>query len=94
MQRHRNSGVASAVISTSDPGAYFGDCDQAKALARDCNEYQARMAADHRAALVARMSAAISGIPSLPVYPHIAALMRATLCSHLKTSIATCSQGK
>jgi predicted TIM-barrel fold metal-dependent hydrolase len=42
------AGVATAVVSTSDPGVFFGDYDQAKALARDCNEYQARMAADHK----------------------------------------------
>jgi 6-methylsalicylate decarboxylase len=42
------AGVATAVVSTSDPGIFFGDFDQAKALARDCNEYQARMAADHK----------------------------------------------
>ena len=42
------AGVATAVVSTSDPGVFFGDFDQAKALARDCNEYQARMVADHK----------------------------------------------
>jgi predicted TIM-barrel fold metal-dependent hydrolase len=42
------AGVATAVVSTSDPGVFFGDYDQAKALARDCNEYQARMVADHK----------------------------------------------
>ncbi len=41
------AGVATAVVSTSDPGVFFGDYDQARALARDCNEYQARMVADH-----------------------------------------------
>jgi 6-methylsalicylate decarboxylase len=42
------AGVATAVVSTSDPGVFFGDYDQAKSLARDCNEYQARMVADHK----------------------------------------------
>ena len=42
------AGVATAVVSTSDPGVFFGDYDQAKALARDCNDYQARMVADHK----------------------------------------------
>ncbi|HEY4173772.1 MAG TPA: hypothetical protein VGM42_12155, partial [Rhodopila sp.] len=42
------AGVATAVVSTSDPGVFFGDYDAAKALARDCNEYQARMVADHK----------------------------------------------
>ena len=41
-------GIATAVVSTSDPGVFFGDYDQAKALARDCNEYQARMVTDHK----------------------------------------------
>ena len=40
-------GVATAVVSTSDPGVWFGDYDAAAALARNCNEYQARMASDH-----------------------------------------------
>jgi predicted TIM-barrel fold metal-dependent hydrolase len=40
-------GVATAVVSTSDPGVFFGDYDAAQALARNCNEYQARMVADH-----------------------------------------------
>ena len=42
------AGVATAITSTSDPGVFFGDFDQAKNLARDCNEYQARMVADHK----------------------------------------------
>ena len=42
------AGVATAVVSTSDPGVFFGDYDAARALARDCNEYQARMVADHK----------------------------------------------
>ena len=40
--------MATAVVSTSDPCVFFGDYDQAKALARNCNEYQARMVADHK----------------------------------------------
>jgi predicted TIM-barrel fold metal-dependent hydrolase len=40
-------GVATAVVSTSDPGVWFGDFNAAAALARDCNEYQARLIADH-----------------------------------------------
>ncbi len=40
-------GVATAVVSTSDPGVFFGDYNAAQALARNCNEYQARMVADH-----------------------------------------------
>ncbi len=41
------AGVTMAVVSTSDPGVFFGNFDEAKALARDCNEYQARMMGDH-----------------------------------------------
>ena len=41
------AGVAKAVVSTSDPGIFFGDYDAARALARDCNDYQARLVADH-----------------------------------------------
>ena len=41
------AGVAKAVVSTSDPGVFFGDYDAARGLARDCNEYQARLVADH-----------------------------------------------
>jgi predicted TIM-barrel fold metal-dependent hydrolase len=40
-------GVKTAVLSTSDPGVWFGDFDAAKDLARDCNDYQARLMADH-----------------------------------------------
>ena len=42
------AGVATAVVSTSDPGVFFGDYDAAKTLARDCNEYQAGLVADHK----------------------------------------------
>ncbi len=41
-------GVRTAIVSTSDPGIFFGDYDQAKSLARDCNEYQARMVSDNK----------------------------------------------
>ncbi len=41
-------GVQTAVVSTSDPGVWFGDFDAARGLARDCNEYQARLVADHK----------------------------------------------
>lgn len=41
-------GVATAVVSTSDPGVWFGDYNAAAALARDCNEYQARMVGDNK----------------------------------------------
>jgi predicted TIM-barrel fold metal-dependent hydrolase len=40
-------GIAATVSSISSPGVYFGDVTFAKALARDCNEFSARMVADH-----------------------------------------------
>jgi len=42
------SGVAMAFSSITQPGVWFGDRDAARTLARQCNEYQARVAADHR----------------------------------------------
>jgi len=40
-------GVATSVMSTSEPGVYFGDKDAARGLAREINEYGARLMADH-----------------------------------------------
>ena len=41
------SGVATAMISTSEPSVWFGDNEAARKLARECNEYGARLMADH-----------------------------------------------
>src|ERR1700722_2917174 len=41
------SGVATAIISTSEPSVWFGDNEAARKLARECNEYGARLIADH-----------------------------------------------
>ena len=40
-------GVATSIISISDPGVNFGDNMAARALARECNEYAAKVISDH-----------------------------------------------
>ena len=40
-------GVATSMASISEPGVHFGDDAQARALARDCNEFGAKMMADY-----------------------------------------------
>ncbi len=42
------AGTATAIMSVSTPGVWFGDVDQAKRLARECNEYGAQMCRDHK----------------------------------------------
>ncbi len=41
------SGVATSMISTSEPSVWFGDNDAARKLARECNDYGARLMSDH-----------------------------------------------
>jgi predicted TIM-barrel fold metal-dependent hydrolase len=41
------SGVATAMISTSEPSVWFGDDEAARKLARECNEFGARLISDH-----------------------------------------------
>ncbi len=41
-------GVATAVTSISAPGIWFGDRNKTRKLARDCNDYAAQMARDHK----------------------------------------------
>lgn len=40
-------GVATAIVSISEPSVWFGDNAAARRLARDCNEYGARLVVDH-----------------------------------------------
>jgi 6-methylsalicylate decarboxylase len=40
-------GIATAVTSISAPGVHFGNAVKARALARRCNEFSARMISDH-----------------------------------------------
>ena len=42
------NGVATAIASLVQPGVWLGDVQKSRSLARDCNEYGARMVADHR----------------------------------------------
>jgi len=40
-------GVATSIVSTSEPSVWFGDDAAARRLARECNEYGARLMSDH-----------------------------------------------
>src|SRR5262245_39378302 len=41
------NGVATAMVSISTPGIWFGDAVRARTLARKCNDYAARLVRDH-----------------------------------------------
>jgi len=42
------SGIATAVVSAVQPGVWFGEPEPARKLAREINEYGARMMSDHK----------------------------------------------
>jgi predicted TIM-barrel fold metal-dependent hydrolase len=42
------AGTATAVISSVQPGVWFGDAEAARKLAREVNDYGARMVSDHK----------------------------------------------
>jgi predicted TIM-barrel fold metal-dependent hydrolase len=41
------NGVATAIVSITNPGIWFGDVQAARSLARNCNEYAAQLVRDH-----------------------------------------------
>lgn len=41
-----DNGVATAIVSITNPGIWFGDVQAARSLARSCNDYAAQMARD------------------------------------------------
>src|SRR5262249_55058640 len=42
------SGIATAVVSSVQPGVWFGEAEPGRKLAREVNEYGARMVSDHK----------------------------------------------
>ena len=41
------AGIEVAILSVTTPGLWFGDVAEARRLARECNDYAARMVSDH-----------------------------------------------
>jgi predicted TIM-barrel fold metal-dependent hydrolase len=42
------NGIATSIVSLVQPGVWLGGVENSRRLARDCNEYGAKMVADHR----------------------------------------------
>ena len=42
-----NAGVAAAVVSITNPGLWFGDMEATRRIARECNEYGAKLVQDY-----------------------------------------------
>jgi len=49
LQEMEEGGVAASIMSISDPGVHFGDNTAARALARECNEFAAKVVRDNPA---------------------------------------------
>jgi predicted TIM-barrel fold metal-dependent hydrolase len=47
LEQMDQNGVATSLISIVQPGLWFGNNEEARSLARHCNEYGAQMAKDH-----------------------------------------------
>ena len=47
IQEMDRNGIATSIVSLVQPGVWLGEVESARRLARDCNEYGARMVADH-----------------------------------------------
>src|SRR6185503_21183323 len=47
LQEMEEGGVQTSIISISDPGVHFGDNAAARALARECNEFAAKVVRDN-----------------------------------------------
>jgi 6-methylsalicylate decarboxylase len=41
------SGIATSIVSVVQPGIWFGNAEESRSLARQCNEYGAKMGQDH-----------------------------------------------
>ena len=41
------AGIAASIVSITNPGLWFGDRDATRRIARDCNDYGARLVQDH-----------------------------------------------